>query len=218
MSDQPYTAEDGFLPVGMSGEGKATISHYVDELHSHEYLWESADVGMYDDDEQQGYTDDEKEEEEQLEDEEESGVILGVTGEPGLDELGFGEKVLVEEKESNQLKEDGSGYIVQEFFSESEEEEEEDGFEEDEISDVQQAIHQEDAEVLHHWVEVEQMLSPQVSPQRELQPLEGEEENRKHTGRVKEDDASEVEVEEEDDDGLEDLVGDRERTWYFRWR
>ncbi|XP_070776799.1 zona pellucida sperm-binding protein 3-like [Enoplosus armatus] len=226
VSDQPYTAEDGFLPVSpssvsMSREGEATVNHYTDELHSHENLWESADV-IKEEEEEEVYTD----EEEQL-DEEES--VLSVMAEPELDELGFRERVLEEEKKESEVKdlnqpeEDGSGHRVQERFSESEEEEEE-GFEgKDDISDVQQAIHsnQKEGEVLRHWVQLEQMLPSEVSRQRELRPLvsEGEEENRKHTGRDEEGDrmmASEVKW--KSDDGLTDLVDDREMTWYFTWR
>ncbi|XP_044079910.1 zona pellucida sperm-binding protein 3 [Siniperca chuatsi] len=232
VSNQPYTAEDGFLPVSsssvsMSREGEATINHYIDELHSHENRWESADVVKYDDadEEEQVYTDDEEEEEEL--DEEGSGVILGVIAEPDLDELGFRERVLVEEKQSevtdsDQFKEDQSRYTVQEHFTESEKEEER--FEgRDEISEVQQAIHlnQKEGKVLRHWVQLGPMLPSEVSLQGELQPLvsEGEEENRKHTGSSEEVDrmiASEVEWKK--DDGLADLVDDKEMTWYFTWR
>ncbi|XP_070698495.1 zona pellucida sperm-binding protein 3 [Pempheris klunzingeri] len=184
------------LLSGSLPEGEATISQYVDELHSHD-MRGSANVVMYDDDdeEEQGYTD---EEDQQLE--EESGLILGVMAEPELDEFAFRQRGLVEEKVSKQFKEDGSGYKVLGSFSESEEE----GFErEDESSDLQR-LNQE-GDTLHHRVQVEQG---------ELQPLEGEEENKKRGGE--EDDASDVEWEDNDD--LADLVGDEEATWYFTWR
>lgn len=221
VSDQPYTAEDGFLPVSVSREGEATISHHTDELHSHENLWESADVVKNDDDEEQVHTAEEEEEEEQLEEDEESGVILGAMTEPDLDDFGF--RVLVEEKEeaevedSKQLEEDGSGNTVQERFSESEEEEGSEG--EDDISDVQQASHLNQKEgVLRHWMQLERMLPSEVRIQGELQPVsEGEQENRKHTGRGEEDDRMITsEVEWKNDDSLP--VDDREMTWYFTWR
>ncbi|TMS21225.1 Zona pellucida sperm-binding protein 3 [Larimichthys crocea] len=193
VSDQPYAAEDGFLPISphssisMSREGETTISHYTDDLHSHENQWGNPHVVMYDDDEEEEevYTDDEEEEQP---DEEESGV---------REELGFRERVW----ELNQFEEDGSGYIVQEDYSESEEEEElEEG--KDEISDVQQ-VNQKQGEVL------EQMLPSDVSLQREL-VSEEEEENRKHTVRGKEDDRS-IASEEK-------WKNDDEMTWYFTWR
>ncbi|XP_074516162.1 zona pellucida sperm-binding protein 3 [Sebastes fasciatus] len=202
VSDQPYTTEDGFLPVSMSREGDAKVNH------SHENLWESADAVKYDNyDEEQDYAD--EEEKQQLEEaEEESGFILGVMTEPDLDELGFRERVSMEEKESgvknsDQFEEDGSGYEV---LEESDEEEEE-GFEgrEDEIH-----LNQKEAEVLRHWVQLEQMFPSGVGIQRELKPLVSEG-NRKHTGRGEEDDgvmASEVERENDD----------VEMTWYFPWR
>lgn len=205
VSDQSYTAEDGFLLVSMSREGEATISHYVDELHSHENVWERADVVM-----------DDTDEEEQLE--EKSGLILGVMAEPDVDELALRERVLVEEKEdsegkeSNQFEEDGSGYIIVEGFSEREEEEE--GFEggDEEIS--VQHFNQKEGEAFRHWVQVQQMLPSEVSLHRALQPLasEGEEENRKRVGE--EDEASE---EDWVTDSLADLVDDTEMTWYFTW-
>lgn len=201
----------------MSRQGEVTISHYTGGLQSHENLWGS--VVMYDDDEEeeQGYTD--KEEEQLEEDEEESGVILSVITEADLEELGIRQRVFTEENEaegndSHQFEGEGSGYIVQEDFSESDEEE---GFggREDELSDVQQVIrlNQREGEVL------QQMFPSAVSLQRELQPGVSEEEveNRKHPGRGEEDDraiASEVEWKNDD----EDLEDDREMTWYFTWR
>nr|XP_046268202.1 zona pellucida sperm-binding protein 3 [Scatophagus argus] len=213
VSDQPYTAEVGFLPispssVSMSREDKASISQYTDVLQSHENLWGSVDIIKHDDDDN-----DAEDEEELEEDEKESGVNLIVMTEPDLGELGFKERDLMEEKnesevrESNQFEEDGSGYFVEEDFSESEE-----GLEgrEDEISDVQQVIHLDQKEG--------EMLPSAASLQRALQPLVPEgEENWKHTGRGEEDErmiASEVEWKDED----KDLVNDREMTWYFTWR
>ncbi|XP_037602780.1 zona pellucida sperm-binding protein 3 [Sebastes umbrosus] len=202
VSDQPYTAEDGFLPVIMSREGEVTVNH------SHENLWESADAVKYDDDdEEQDYADEEEEKQQLEEAEEESGFILGVMTEPDLDELGFRERVSMEEKESgvkdsDQFEEDGSGYEVLE-----ESDEEEEGFEgrEDEIH-----LNQKEAEVLRHWVQLEQMFPSGVGIQRELKPLVSEG-NRKHTGRGEEDDGVMAsEVERENDDG--------EMTWYFPWR
>ncbi|KAI3367849.1 hypothetical protein L3Q82_026677 [Scortum barcoo] len=218
VSDQPYMAEDGFLPVNMSKEGKVTVSHYTDELLSHENLWETVDVVTYGgEDKERVYRAEEEAEQEQLEEDEEGGVILGVTTEP---DLGF--RVLMKEKEfevedSNQL-EDGSGYTVQEGFSDWEEE----GFEgEDENSDLEQAGHmsQEAGKVLRHWVQLERILPSEVDTQRELQPLVtgSEEENGKQTVKGEEDDRTIApEVEWKNDDDL--AVDNREKTWYFTWR
>lgn len=202
VSDQPYAAEeeeDGFLPVAMN-RGEATINQYIDEQHRQENLWESADVVEYDE-EEQDYTD-EEEEEEQLE--EESGAMFGVMTEPDLDREG----VLV--KDSDLFEEDGSGFVIQE--ESEEEEEEEEGFEgEDEIH-----LNQKEAEVLRHRSQVEEMLRSEVGLQSEPLVSEGEEDNRRQTGRGEEDDgmiASEVEWNND-----EDLVDDGEMTWYFTWR
>lgn len=206
-------AEDGFLPisptsVSRSREGEATIIHYIDELHSHDNLRESAGVVMYDDEDDGG-----GDEEGEQPDGDESGVIPRVMTEPDLEELGFWERDLVEKYESavtysNQFEEDGSGYLVQEDFSDSEEE----GFEgrENEISDVQQVINLNQEEAL------EEMLPSEVSLQRDLESPEEEEESRKHTGKHEEDGrmiASEVKWKNDD----EDLVADGKMTWYF-WR
>lgn len=217
VSYQPYMAEDGFLPisptsVSTSREGEATIIHYIDELHSHDNLRGSAGVVMYDDDDDDGGGDDDDEEEQPGGDE--SRVIPRVMTEHDLEELGFGERDLVEEKYesavtySDQFEEDGSGYLVQEDFSDSEEE----GFEgrENEISDVQQVVNLNQKEAL------EEMLPSEVSLQRELESPEEEEESRKHTGKHEEDGrmvASEVKWKNDD----EDLVDDGKMTWYF-WR
>ncbi|XP_045918976.1 zona pellucida sperm-binding protein 3 [Micropterus dolomieu] len=223
--DQSYEAEDGSLPVNppsvsISREGEATVSQFTDELHSLDNLWESADEVQYDD-EEQVYT--EEEEQQQQLDEKERGVVLGVKAEPDLDELSFRERVLVEEEkeksevnDSNLSKEDGSGYLLHKHFSESEDGEE---FEDDEISDVQQATHlnHKEGEVLRHWAELEQMFPSEVGVQRELEPLvtEGEEKNSKHTSSSALADwmvASDV---ERNEDSLADL--DKEMTWYFTW-
>ncbi|TKS86559.1 Zona pellucida sperm-binding protein 3 [Collichthys lucidus] len=190
VSDQPYAAEDGFLPISphssisMSREGETTISDYTG-LHSHENQWGSPHVVMMygDDEEEEVYT---TEEEEQL-DEDESRV---------REELGFRESVW----ELNQFEEGGSGYIVQEDYSEGEEEIEELEEGKDETSDVQQ-VDQKEGEVL------EQMLPSDVSLQREL-VSEEEEENRKHTVRGEEDDRSIASEEKWKND---------EMTWYFTW-
>uniref|UniRef100_UPI0037E88FA1 uncharacterized protein n=1 Tax=Semicossyphus pulcher TaxID=241346 RepID=UPI0037E88FA1 len=224
VSDQPYTSEDDSLTVRTSSvsrsrEGEAIISHYNSELHSHEDLWEGVDVVEFENEEEE-----EEEEEEQLE--EEGGIIMGETAESDLDDLGLRARILVEEKResevnnSNLFEDEGSGYLVQVDFSESENKE---GFEgrEDEISDVQQTIHlhEKEAEVLHPWMEVEQTLPSEVSLEQELQqpPVsEREEGNRKHTGREEEEGRMKAsEVEWKNDDGL---IDDREQTWYFSWR
>nr|XP_033499364.1 zona pellucida sperm-binding protein 3 [Epinephelus lanceolatus] len=206
VSDQPYAAEDSFLPVSMSSQGEATIYHYIDELHSDENLRESEDVVQYNDEED--YADEEEEAFEEDEDEEESGAIFGVIPEPDFDELVEQDEKESVVKVSNEFEEDGSGYVG----------EEEEGSEgrEDEIH-----LNQKEAEVLRHWVQVEQMLPTQVGPQRELQLLVpgGEEENGKRRGRGEEDDRMKAaEVEWKDDEGLADLVEDGEVTWYFTWR
>ncbi|XP_042356166.1 uncharacterized protein si:ch211-67f13.7 isoform X2 [Plectropomus leopardus] len=193
VSDQPYAA-DGFLPVSMSREGEATIYHYIDELHSNR---ESADVVKY-------------VEEEEEEEEEDSEAIFRMMTEADLDELV--EEVNVSElKDWDQFEEEGSGFVIQESEEEEEEFEGGDGIH----------VNQKEAEVLRHWVQVEQMLPTEVGPQRELQPLvsESEEKNRKHTGRGEEDDMMLAsEMERKNDESWAGLGEDSEMTWYFTWR
>ncbi|XP_071063287.1 zona pellucida sperm-binding protein 3-like [Pseudochaenichthys georgianus] len=175
VSDQPYTTEDDLLPVGISGVGHVTI-HDTDKLHSQETPLESDDVVTYDDyDEELDYAYEEEEEEGFEEDEEGRGFILGVM--PDSEELGFRDRVSVESKvkDSHQLKEDGSGFVGRE---ESEEEEEFKGGEDE------THWNQEEAEVLRHWEQLDEIFTSQVVPQREshLPASESEEEERKHTG------------------------------------
>lgn len=218
VSDEPYTADDGFLPVSpssisMSGDGESTISHYTDEPHRRENLWGSEDVVMYyEDEEEQDNTaddDDDDDGEEEQEEEEPNGVIVRVMTDPDLEELSFREGILAGEKNeselraSDQSKQDWSGHLAEEDFSVGEEED-------DEISDAQQVIHLKRRE-------------DEDSLQREFQPLEseGEEENGEHTGGGEEEDrmsASEVGQKNDDDDDDDDVVYDREMTWYFTWR
>ncbi|XP_034077834.1 uncharacterized protein LOC117549844 [Gymnodraco acuticeps] len=175
VSDQPYTTEDDLLPVGISGVGHVTM-HDTDKLQ--ETPLESDDGVTYDDyDEELDYAY-EEEEEGFEEDEEGSGFILGVMPEPHSEELGFKDRVSVESKvkDSHQLKEDGSGFVGRE---ESEEEEEDFKGGEDETH-----WNQEEAEVLRHWGQLDEIFTSQVVPQREshLPASESEEEERKHTG------------------------------------
>ncbi|KAK5916571.1 hypothetical protein CgunFtcFv8_011542 [Champsocephalus gunnari] len=175
VSDQPYTTEDELLPVGISGVGHVTM-HDTDKLHSQETPLESDDVVTYDDyDEELDYAYEEEEEEEEGF-EEGSGFILGVMLDS--EELGFRDRVSVESKvkDSHQLKEDGSGFVGRE---ESEEEEEEFKGGEDETH-----WNQEEAEVLRHWEQLDEIFTSQVVPQREshLPASESEEEESKHTG------------------------------------
>ncbi|KAI4804509.1 hypothetical protein KUCAC02_026135 [Chaenocephalus aceratus] len=125
-------------------------------------------------------------------------------------ELGFRDRVSVESKvkDSHQLKEDGSGFVGRE---ESEEEEEFKGGEDE------THWNQEEAEVLRHWEQLDEIFTSQVVPQREshLPASESEEEERKHTGGGEE---HERMMEWEEDDSLEDFVDDGESTWYFPWR
>ncbi|KAK1893693.1 Zona pellucida sperm-binding protein 3 [Dissostichus eleginoides] len=173
VSDQPYTTEDDLLPVGISGVGHATI-HDADKLHSQETPLESDDVVTYDDDdydEELDYAYEEEEGEGEEEDEEESGFILGVMPELDSEELGFRDRVSVESKvkDSHRLKEDGSGFVVRE---ESEEEEEFEGGEDE------THWNQEEAEVLRHWEQLDEIFTSQV-PQRESQlPASESEEER----------------------------------------
>ncbi|KAJ4919026.1 hypothetical protein JOQ06_004069 [Pogonophryne albipinna] len=123
-------------------------------------------------------------------------------------ELGFRDRVSVESKvkDSHQLKEDGSGFVGRE----ESEEEFEGGADETHWN-------QEEAEVLRHWEQLDEIFTSQVVPQREshLPASESEEEERKHTGGGEE---HERMTEWEDDDSLEDSVDDGESTWYFPWR
>ncbi|KAK5886078.1 hypothetical protein CesoFtcFv8_017154 [Champsocephalus esox] len=177
VSDQPYTTEDELLPVGISGVGHVTM-HDTDKLHSQETPLESDDIVTYDDyDEELDYAYEEEEGFE--EDEEGSGFILGVMLDS--EQLGFRDRVSVESKvkDSHQLKEDGSGFVGRE---ESEEEEEFKGGEDE------THWNQEEAEVLRHWEQLDEIFTSQVVPQREshLPASESEEEERKHTGGAEE--------------------------------
>nr|XP_033967605.1 uncharacterized protein LOC117467836 isoform X2 [Pseudochaenichthys georgianus] len=175
VSDQPYTTEDDLLPVGISGVGHVTM-HDTDKLHSQETPLESDDVVTYDDyDEELDYAYEEEEEEGFEEDEEGRGFILGVM--PDSEELGFRDRVSVESKvkDSHQLKEDGSGFVGRE---ESEEEEEFKG------GENETHWNQEEAEVLRHREQLDEIFTSQIVPQREshLPASESEEEESKHTG------------------------------------
>ncbi|XP_010790598.1 uncharacterized protein [Notothenia coriiceps] len=166
VSDQPYKTEDDLLPVGISGVGHVTI-HDTDKLHSQETPLESEDVVTYDDDDydEEGFEEDE------------SGFILRVMPEPDSEELVFRDRVSVESKvkDSHQLKEDESGFGGRE---ESEEEEEFEGGEDE------THWNQEEAEVLRHWEQLDEIFTSQVVPQREslLPASESEEEERKRGG------------------------------------
>ncbi|XP_034530408.1 uncharacterized protein si:ch211-67f13.7 [Notolabrus celidotus] len=207
VSDQPQSEEDGFPSVRTSSisrskDGQAIISHYFDELHSPEDLLESVDVAEFEDEEE----------------DEDGWVFFEGKTEPDLDELGFSDSVLVEEKGepevnfSTLFEDVGSGYLKQKDFSESEDEE----GRQDGISDEQQEVHlhQEEAEVLRHWVEFEEML-PSETELHQLAVSEDEQENFEQTGRGEDDvemRVSEVEWKRDDD------LGDKEQTWYFSWR
>lgn len=193
------------------------MSRLTDELRSHEYLWESTDVGKYDD-EERGYIEEEHEEEA------ESRVILEVMTGPELEKLVFRHGVLVKErkeaevKDLNELGVDGSGYEVEEDFLEGEKEKVRSEGGEDEISDAKQATHlnQKEGEVLRHWAQLEQL---RVGLQREVQPMdpEGDEENRRYIDTGEEDERTRAyDVEWKNDDGL--VADDGEMTWYFAWR
>ncbi|XP_060919407.1 uncharacterized protein LOC132993539 [Labrus mixtus] len=198
--------QDDFLPVrtsSISKGGEAIISHYIDELNLSKDLLESLDVVKDDDDD-----DDDDEEDRVYTDED------GELTEPDLEELGLREVLEEEEKDSAGnsfilIEHEGSEYLEQEDYSESEE------GREDEMSVVQQVIHQheKEAEVLRHWVELEQTLSTEASVQRELQQPQDEEGNM-YPGKDEEDKMVVSEVQWERDDGLAD---DREQTWYFSW-
>ncbi|XP_020485690.1 uncharacterized protein si:ch211-67f13.7 [Labrus bergylta] len=195
--------QDDFLPVrtsSISRGGEAIISHYIDELNRYKDLLESLDVVKYDDDDEEDrvYTDED-----------------GELTEPDLEELGLREVLEEEEKDSAGnyfilIEDEGSGHLEQEDYSESEE------GREDEMSAVQQVIHQheKEAEVLRHWVELEQTLSTEVSVQRELQQPQEDEEGNMYPGRDDEDRMVVSEVQWKTEDGLAD---DGEQTWYFSW-
>ncbi|XP_041668078.1 zona pellucida sperm-binding protein 3 [Cheilinus undulatus] len=188
VSDQPYTAEDGFLPIRTSSVSRkqgseAIISHYINELNSQEELLESVDVKY--DEEEEDYTDDE----------EEGGVILGGMAKPDAEESGFMERFLWEPVVNQSVMfEEGSGYL-EDDFSESEDKE----GKEETISDQE-----------------EQTVPSKANVQRELeQPYwsEDEQKNRRHADQdEKEDGMITSEVEKRG------LVGGKEQTWYFSWR
>lgn len=216
VSDQPYTTEDGFLPVSpslitMRREGETTTAQ--------ENLWENVDVLQYHDGE--GSTA-EEEEEEELEEESRRWLILGVMTEPEPETFVFRDRVLVEErknseeKDSSGFSEDGSGYEVEENFLESGEEE---GFEGWEGEKLVHLNHQKEGEVLRNRVQLEQLLSHD-GIQREVQLLnsKGEEERRKYTGRSEEAESTRASEVEKRNDDLTDVVDDEQLTWYFTWR
>lgn len=202
VSDQPYMGEDGFLPinpnsVSRSGDGKATIIHYIDELHSYDNLQGSEDDVMYDDDDWEES------------DEDKSSFVPRVRAEPDLNEFGLGERDLVEEKnksttDSSPLEGNGSGYLIQEDFSEGEE-----GFKDQKngISDLQQEVSLTQREVLELMLpsEATMQLQPPISEEEESRKLRVESEE---DGRLM---ASEVKQKNED------LVDEATTTWYF-WR
>ncbi|XP_034431990.1 zona pellucida sperm-binding protein 3 [Hippoglossus hippoglossus] len=210
VSDQPYAAEEGFLPispslVSVSREDKTPVSRQIDEQHSPEYVWESADVVEYDDYDEEEYT------EEEL-GEVESRIIFGDTTEPESEKFIFRHGVLVEERSEAEVKnvdepeDDGSAYDMEDVFEGEAEHEISEG-REDETSDAQQTIHsnQREGEVLRHWAQEVQ-----------LPESEGEEEKRTYTGRDEEHDRTRAYDEErKNDDGLADVD---DMTWYFTWR
>ncbi|XP_035466775.2 zona pellucida sperm-binding protein 3 [Scophthalmus maximus] len=227
VSDQPYTAEDGFLPishslVSISREDKATVSRHIEELHSHDYLWEGADVVTYDED----YDEEDYAEEELEEDEREGSIIPGVTTEPELEKSIFRHGVLVEEareaevKKLNEPEVDGSAYEVEEDIFEGEEEEERFEGRVDEIADSEVIpTNQKDGEVLRDWARLEQLKIDLQSARVKPLDSDGEEEKRKYTDGGEEHERTRAyDVEWKKDDGVADVVDDGEMTWYFTWR
>ncbi|XP_051811657.1 zona pellucida sperm-binding protein 3 isoform X1 [Acanthochromis polyacanthus] len=218
VSDQPYTPEEGFLPVRSSIFSKrkeeTAEKHDIAELHSHEKLWESEDVVKNDD----GLA----EEEEQLQEE---GITFGEMKEPDLNELSFRERVLddkwseSEVRSLHEFEQDGSGHEEKDL-SGSKVKERFKG--KGEISDMDQMMNlsQKEGEGLHHWVQVEEMLPSEVNLQRKVEPPHSEDgvENMTYTGRGE---ASErmiaLEDQRKNDSSLAD-VDDGESTWYFTWR
>lgn len=188
MSDQPYIAEDGFLPisptsVSMSGDGEATVIHNTDEPDGADNLQRHADLSLHADN---GY------EEEEWSDGDKSRVII----EPGL---GFTEET--DESDSNPFEDDGSGYSVD--YSESEKDGEEGG--ENEISDVQQKL--ESMAPLENDQQREFQLL--FSGEEEGKTKQSEKEGEKTEPEIRRRDDAQHEGEDLGDDG--------KMTWYF-WR
>ncbi|XP_008279667.1 zona pellucida sperm-binding protein 3 [Stegastes partitus] len=218
VSDQPYTPEEGFLPVRSSvfsnrKEDEVAENHDIDELHSNETLWEIEEVVKNDD----GLEDEEL----QLE---ESGTILGDMKEPDLDELSLRERLLEDEQSEpevrnlNEYKEDGSGYEERDSSQSKVKERFKEG---GEISDMDQMIHlsQRKGEGLPHWVQVEETLLSEVSLQRKVEPPDSTHgvENGTHTGRGEGGDVMIAsEVERRNDSSLAER-DEKEMTWYFTW-
>lgn len=211
VSDQPHTSEDELLPlspsfVSMQREDTTTRKPHTDEINSREILWENSDVLKYDG---EGYVEEDDEEEEQQLEDGRRIVNFGEITEPELLENFVFSKSVAERKESEErdsleLREDGSGYEEEERF---------------EGRDEETLVHpnQKEGEVLRNWTQLEQLLS-QVSLQREMQPLdpEGEEEDRKYVHMSEETAGTEAsELKRRNDGGQAD---DRELTWYFTWR
>ena len=151
--DQPYTAEDGFLPdspPAIRRKEDATNIKYA-KMHS-DKIWESAEE-----------YDAAEEEKQQLKRE----TILVEMMEPDLDEMGYRGRVLEKEWSEgkvgyyNKFGEDGSGY---KDFSDPEEAEVR--FGETEIPEKPMInMNQKGPEVLHHWTKFGQMLPSHTEPQ-----------------------------------------------------
>ncbi|XP_053290855.1 zona pellucida sperm-binding protein 3 [Pleuronectes platessa] len=199
VSDQPYAAEESFLPispslVSVSRDIKTTVSRQIDKQHSPEYVWESADVVEYDDYDEEEYTDEEL-------GEVESRIIFGVTTEPESEKFVFRHGVLVEERSEAEVKnidepeDDGPASDMEDVFEGEVVYEISEG-REDETSDAQHTIHsnQREGEVLSHWAQLAHLPESEADKEK---TYTGKDEERK------------------DYDGLADLD---DPTWYFTWR
>ncbi|XP_041828530.1 zona pellucida sperm-binding protein 3 [Melanotaenia boesemani] len=202
VSDQPYTVEDDLLPVSPSAaskiEDKTNRNDYT-QLNSPEKIWENGNVEKYADD---------KNTKQQFEERE---TILGADPEPDLEKLDYIERVLEDEwsepkvRNFNMFREDGSGGDEGEDFSEISEEH-------------MSHENQEEGELLHHGEQLKPTLPTKSGLQRELEPPDCEEENKKHACRVEEDGTTASVVQLIRETSRADVVNEEEKTWYFTWR
>ncbi|XP_056151335.1 zona pellucida sperm-binding protein 3 [Lampris incognitus] len=129
VSDQPSTPEDGYLPVGVGGEGaledilafEMDMNQQITELHSTENLWDHTDLPKYDGDEgRRSYTDLEKEETQLNGDGRITAEVVKDIGFENL--LDLTARQFLEERQKfdggdlEEFGEDGSGYLAAEEF------------------------------------------------------------------------------------------------------
>lgn len=193
VSDQPYAAVQDLQPVGSSAvsPGEDKNPNHLTDLN--QKLWESLDVEKHGKNEARAQV-------------EESEDVLGVTEESESDYLD-NEEVVLEELEANNLKMWQTGSEHDEGFSEHPEAKDKMKGSEDEM------IHENQKDLLHPYLQIEQMPSEDVWA--ELEPPVSEERTEK------------TRAYEDDKDGRGMLskmhaknvssLTDEDKTWVFSW-